>query len=475
MNSITEMSTRSTNTALDDIFESKMVVLQSPMSKVSTFDDAIKIREEDCSNTANQPSAATESAEISQNKATFVPLDDFGMYQAVPSFSLSKMPKDNAADSSQQRQRGVEQQPHKASLNRQCCVGKSFGDGGALIRDDGDDGNVRKLEQASLESPMMQEGASLLAVVTNDEEDDLIQHEDREESQRDDDLRPKQQEEQQEKVQEFNKEDGDSSKKTTDGEEMTTLEMVRKGAVAAVGGTLVGLGLVLVPLPIPLGVPVTCGGLAVLGTEFEEAREMNEKLIQDTKDKLANARDHAIKTIESMESTVEQEDGSSCNYESDDEFDEWLTSNPEELTKFEAMMKTKYRKEDYREPPSWKKSTSNFLSRNVLPILKRTKLGETEAVEDYKREDDDGCTQEKNAVVASGAIGNTSTRTDNHAPSIVIKKDDDDEEDVVKDCVILIRSEEDEDNDLSDVALSPVNYSSGPRSSSRTLEVMVVK
>ncbi|MGE3193823.1 MAG: PGPGW domain-containing protein [Microbacteriaceae bacterium] len=46
--------------------------------------------------------------------------------------------------------------------------------------------------------------------------------------------------------------------------------------VGVVGGATVALGLALIPLPGP-GSLVALGGLAMLGTEFEGARKVNEK------------------------------------------------------------------------------------------------------------------------------------------------------------------------------------------------------
>lgn len=46
--------------------------------------------------------------------------------------------------------------------------------------------------------------------------------------------------------------------------------------VKVVGGTTVGLGIVLMPLPGP-GALIALGGLAILGTENERARRLNQR------------------------------------------------------------------------------------------------------------------------------------------------------------------------------------------------------
>lgn len=53
-------------------------------------------------------------------------------------------------------------------------------------------------------------------------------------------------------------------------------------AVGVTGGATVALGVVLMPLPGP-GTLVALGGLAVLGSEFEGARKVNEKATQAAK------------------------------------------------------------------------------------------------------------------------------------------------------------------------------------------------
>lgn len=96
---------------------------------------------------------------------------------------------------------------------------------------------------------------------------------------------------------EHTEEENESSEHSYD----TPMGMLRKGAVAAVGGTLVGVGLVMIPLPTPFGAVVASSGLAVLGTEFEGAKEMNERLVDGTKETLHTAREKIQETMESIE------------------------------------------------------------------------------------------------------------------------------------------------------------------------------
>lgn len=55
-----------------------------------------------------------------------------------------------------------------------------------------------------------------------------------------------------------------------------TADKAYRAAVGVTGGATVALGVALIPLPGP-GSLVALGGLAMLGTEFEGARKVNEK------------------------------------------------------------------------------------------------------------------------------------------------------------------------------------------------------
>ena len=54
------------------------------------------------------------------------------------------------------------------------------------------------------------------------------------------------------------------------------LDRVYRTGVKVVGGTTVGLGVVLMPLPGP-GSLIALGGLAILGTESEKAKKLNQQ------------------------------------------------------------------------------------------------------------------------------------------------------------------------------------------------------
>ncbi|MFN3708284.1 PGPGW domain-containing protein [Microcella sp.] len=60
------------------------------------------------------------------------------------------------------------------------------------------------------------------------------------------------------------------------------LDRVYRTGVKVVGGTTVGLGIVLMPLPGP-GTLVALGGLAILGTESERAKKLNDHAVRAAK------------------------------------------------------------------------------------------------------------------------------------------------------------------------------------------------
>jgi len=95
---------------------------------------------------------------------------------------------------------------------------------------------------------------------------------------------------------ETEEEDGSAKPKGKD----SAYKMLKKGAVGAVGGTILGLGLVMIPLPTPFGAVVASSGLAVLGTEFKEAKVLNDRLVGSAKGHFNKARDSVVKGIEKM-------------------------------------------------------------------------------------------------------------------------------------------------------------------------------
>ena len=60
------------------------------------------------------------------------------------------------------------------------------------------------------------------------------------------------------------------------------LDKAYRTGVKVVGGTTVGLGVVLMPLPGP-GMLIALGGLAILGTESEKARRLNGHAVRAAK------------------------------------------------------------------------------------------------------------------------------------------------------------------------------------------------
>lgn len=185
----------------------------------------------------------------------------------------------------------------------------------------------------------------------------------------------------------------------------------------------------MIPLPTPFGAVVASSGLAVLGTEFKEAKEMNDKLIAGAKNTVTVARDRLVKGIESMDTdefdadeeqerrnitTNKGKDGESRkvgesagvvkvplpapDWAGDDEdADEegedkdspkWLHMNPIEQQRQKRLAKEKYRRENQtaleQTKQYWTKKTGSFLSRNLLPYLKGN---EEEKADEEKREE----------------------------------------------------------------------------------------
>lgn len=66
-------------------------------------------------------------------------------------------------------------------------------------------------------------------------------------------------------------------------------ERAYRTGVKVVGGTTVGLGVVLMPLPGP-GTLIALGGLAILGTESERAKRLNQQGVELAKRAAARAK-----------------------------------------------------------------------------------------------------------------------------------------------------------------------------------------
>ena len=222
-------------------------------------------------------------------------------------------------------------------------------------------------------------------------------------------------------------EDNNSKEGKDAGEQKTGIvKTLKKGAVAAVGGSMVGLGLVMIPLPTPFGAVVASSGLAVLGTEFDEAKELNDKLVGGAKRHLNKARDKVVKGIEKMNKDDDDADGSSSSVNnqsvnssdkvaetesgeagnvikvnaadalandggnietssSDDSENSgsgtesppvWLHMNPIERERQEKLAKHKYKRDRQTTYEQVKegmtKRTGKFLSKTLLPLIKKS-------------------------------------------------------------------------------------------------------
>ena len=58
------------------------------------------------------------------------------------------------------------------------------------------------------------------------------------------------------------------------------MELIRRWCIVLIGGAVVAVGLLLMPLPGPGGLPVTIAGLAILSSELPWARRLLRRLKQ---------------------------------------------------------------------------------------------------------------------------------------------------------------------------------------------------
>jgi hypothetical protein len=155
--------------------------------------------------------------------------------------------------------------------------------------------------------------------------------------------------------------------------------MLKKGATAVVGGTMVGVGLVMIPLPTPCGCVVASSGMALLGSEFKGAQAMNDKIITSTKKSFVSARKKVINKIESMNSYDGDDDSEDETAEAQTEQEDapkWLNMNVAERKRQEKLSKEKYRKENQSTTDQVKetmtKKTGSYLSRTLIPFLNKS-------------------------------------------------------------------------------------------------------
>jgi len=158
-------------------------------------------------------------------------------------------------------------------------------------------------------------------------------------------------------------------------EAMDPMKMLRKGAVAAVGGTIMGVGLIMIPLPTPFGAVVASSGLALLGTEFDGAREMNDKMINTVKTHWVATREKMIQGLEGIEgsrSAEDEDEDEKIQEASDKPIPAGIMNAAEEKRQGDLIKQyCKPKQPDFFD--QLKQSTGAYLTRHLLPVLKRSK------------------------------------------------------------------------------------------------------
>jgi len=165
-------------------------------------------------------------------------------------------------------------------------------------------------------------------------------------------------------------------------EDLDPLKILKKGAVAALGGTMVGVGLIMIPLPTPFGAVVASSGMAVLGTEFEGAKELNDKMISQAKTHWKTAREKIVQGIEEMN----KEDGPTENEstdsskpideqfaETDDQSKEGKNPKPmmndREAKRQADLLLQAQRNKRPEFVDEWRKNAGAYLSKHLVPLL----------------------------------------------------------------------------------------------------------
>eukprot|EP00536_Pseudo-nitzschia_multiseries_P005085 jgi/Psemu1/11707/gm1.11707_g len=99
------------------------------------------------------------------------------------------------------------------------------------------------------------------------------------------------------------------------------LRRARRAGVGVAGGTMLGLGLIMIPLPFPppFGEVLVLGGVSVLGREFEAPK----RVVRTARNALQNAVQGNDKTVgmeqlRQMESVAGDDDGTNTNKSTDD-------------------------------------------------------------------------------------------------------------------------------------------------------------
>jgi hypothetical protein len=155
----------------------------------------------------------------------------------------------------------------------------------------------------------------------------------------------------------------------------SVIDMARKAGVAVGGGAMVGLGLVMIPLPTPFGCVVAGAGMGVLATEFPAAQQMIDQ-----------TRDAVVDVIEKNCNDVDDDDDEEdVGGENDDNHNDTQRSSRKEegfvlLQKDGQDVKETYVSEDGHPfdevarnfdfaAKTFKKSV-NRLGQKALPVLK---------------------------------------------------------------------------------------------------------
>jgi hypothetical protein len=179
---------------------------------------------------------------------------------------------------------------------------------------------------------------------------------------------------------------------------------------------MVGLGLLMTPLPTPLGELLAASGLAVLATEYPEAKELKDRIENSAKQHFDTARDKIIERIvetrESFEQEEKQKEESSILLVEVVTLDE---ANPSDNHGFMNPMDCNQSLPKQQSLESakryFKRRTVSFLTETVLPLL--------QPKEAY--EDDDGNASHKSHTLDSEAVAASATTSGNnemHHPSI---------------------------------------------------------
>lgn len=299
------------------------------------------------------------------------------------------------------------------------------------------------------------------------------------------------------------------------------LKMLKKGAVAAVGGTMVGVGLVMIPLPTPFGAAVASSGLAVLGSEFDQAKELNDKLIDGAKGHLNTARDAMVKGIEKMnqdnfdadgetknlrgsnhgsvgDSSVTDKEGSaiqmnaststigsefettetSINNEEDPNQSApvWLHMNSIERERQERLAREKYRRENQtsyeQAKEAFTKRTGRFLSKNILPLIKKKDQTPVTKVEEPSTGNvvvDDGSSSDGVIVIASQ--GETSQSSE---PTMTEAKSESKNTNEIDGGYIVVRPEDKTVSTESQITLSSEEDEQIPKDDSSTPKIVAL-